>query len=1424
MTKVNNYFRTGSTAWILILMAFLLVMSGLGMSAFASVHADGHGGYSIKAMAVSDDEKPYCSFFANRAPTPQPLLKNCSMFKDNSCCLQQEIAATFGKVKPLKGSSRECQIHMNYLMCYICAPTQHMFYSRERLTVCEDFCDALYDACKSAILKGSLISHLYQNGRSFCLSRSFEVAPPTAVRCFRYYSEKDKNASKNIQYNIRLISMCLFIHVLSFLITKIPSGSPEMNTVTKGSKRSKVKHKLLSSVTETDSVKIVRGAMCFSNALPSMFTAIFLCSILLLPTSVHSVRPSDVNRWARLVSEDFSAFTEQGLQFDAIQRAYFDASYDTKVVDGKTKIKEVKQKLESFFSKKKTMAEQLARKVADLYDSWSVSTPVPISLQSLSGDDYKDADLVETLPGYMAYSSDFNLPVLLNASTVKIPDDVERNDPSVIKTVMLTSKLDQLFQENAKLDPDLRWQYFGSSNGVHRQFPGREWQSNFIGFREDFDPRLRPWYIAATSGPKDIVIILDGSTSMSANECLMKMKKVAKTLIGSLSPQDYLNVIVSRSTYYDNQGMKQEFAPESLACRSDRLLQATLNLRKSIMANIQLLKPNGGSDHRAAFTKAFKLLDGPSKSGCQSIIIFITDAAGKDKLQRCDPGYYRYDSESRRRYIPGDYCVYNIDDVINHVETLQKGRSEPVSIFSFVTKSDEQNIPFHQELTCQNRGMAVAIVDDDAIFKQMSPYFNNININSSAGDVVWTSPYIDKSGLGLMLSAAAPVYSNKTGKHLGVVGLDATLTSIERLLQYERRGMAYAFLIDEDATAVVHPFVKPSAELLEEAIFANIYSLETHNGKPAAFYNVVKEILQDRTGEYTIRDDAQRAVSFDNALYWRPEEYTHYVYTHIKGSDFYLVFSLGDGDDVVRYARPPNSYNLTYLSDLTGYLELKEEGKLIPLVTELRIVKDREKFTGLPVTMAASTVKLAPRCFCDPDDYVKLNRPSLFDIHEDINKPSSYSPPQCPNGTFQTGVRADVHLTAIPEDKWRRRDASIQNEIVWTYIGTASGVLRIFPGAELEKTYDTVSRPWYNSALINRGKVAISKVYLDASKIGKVVTFSKNVHKGPDKNPDPATCAAMPFGDGCRCTANNNCKSQFCFEKICASDMVQGVMGLDLFYDSFYDKVTRHLVDAHNRSVCKSVYSCRYGHTCKTKCYVVNGAANLVLDSAFLNVADTDRRLYEDVALSSRHGFVFHMLLNAGIYRSYTRTDYQGVCTLSNEDSINGKIWNSPMGVSAPPPKNASGPIPPFQNKYSCVREVMYYQVNYSALEAAGGMQYGSLAADPCARGEYYFTDIPGTNLFLLILDNYVERKSHFNFNCQIENRALNPGSFPVQKNLCVTDDHNIFKNITEGTCPARQTIVKTCMVSAANQNRPYLMILISYLALMIQYMRKPAL
>ena len=98
-----------------------------------------------------------------------------------------------------------------------------------------------------------------------------------------------------------------------------------------------------------------------------------------------------------------------------------------------------------------------------------------------------------------------------------------------------------------------RWQNFGSIEGFIRTYPTREWSLNFAGFHIDYDPRLRPWYIGATSGPKDIVIILDCSLSMAGKKFHMA-KQVAKTVLNTLTKQDYVNVICGHESHWDEVG------------------------------------------------------------------------------------------------------------------------------------------------------------------------------------------------------------------------------------------------------------------------------------------------------------------------------------------------------------------------------------------------------------------------------------------------------------------------------------------------------------------------------------------------------------------------------------------------------------------------------------------------------------------------------------------------------------------------------------------------------------------------------------------------------------------------------------------------------------------------------------------------------
>ena len=337
-------------------------------------------GYST--ISQHSDQPQYCSFFNNRAPSAQPGLKNCTWFKDNSCCMQQEIAATFGRVKPLKGASLSCQKYVNYLMCYICAPNQNIFYKRERLTVCESFCDSLYDACNSAILKGSVIRNLYSSGREFCQSRRFEVA---TTGCFTFDVSLDTSGSQNITGNVAFIlslfGLCVLFQCPSSwgtlsnftcLLRAITCGSGDspgagpsercsggevhrsgdLSTPDRGSTPTSTCRRRGA----TDRHQRSRGSgksrseMCrHGGKLPPWIdSASFIAAVLVvlhLPQETSALSTDDIKMWAQMLSSELTGMAKKGLRYEEIQQLYDRAHYATEFVNGTAKVLEVREKL-----------------------------------------------------------------------------------------------------------------------------------------------------------------------------------------------------------------------------------------------------------------------------------------------------------------------------------------------------------------------------------------------------------------------------------------------------------------------------------------------------------------------------------------------------------------------------------------------------------------------------------------------------------------------------------------------------------------------------------------------------------------------------------------------------------------------------------------------------------------------------------------------------------------------------------------------------------------------------------------------------------------------------------------------------------------------------------------------------------------------
>lgn len=72
--------------------------------------------------------------------------------------------------------------------------------------------------------------------------------------------------------------------------------------------------------------------------------------------------------------------------------------------------------------------------------------------------------------------------VNISLSAVHVPTNVFDGAPDVMKGIYWSKRLNRIFIDNFDSDPSLSWQFFGSSTGFMRQFPGncpsRRWWGN----------------------------------------------------------------------------------------------------------------------------------------------------------------------------------------------------------------------------------------------------------------------------------------------------------------------------------------------------------------------------------------------------------------------------------------------------------------------------------------------------------------------------------------------------------------------------------------------------------------------------------------------------------------------------------------------------------------------------------------------------------------------------------------------------------------------------------------------------------------------------------------------------------------------------------------------------------------------------------
>ncbi|CAI9736897.1 Hypothetical predicted protein [Octopus vulgaris] len=1123
----------------------------------------------------------------------------------------------------------------------------------------------------------------------------------------------------------------------------------------------------------------------------------------------------DVQNWAILIQNYILQLASDGIKKDYSQSYLDQANYTFEKKNGTEIVLKMKEKLGEYFRKKKRAANRLADKVRDLYDETLANKdkyPTPDRLPLLSSEVYMDSDIPSKLPA-LDFSPYFKQPVSLNRSTIKIPDEVPRDEKNTIDTISFTARLDDVFKQNMDDDPLLRWQYFGSVHGPIRIFPGREWGINFAGFYNDYDPRTRPWYIAATSGPKDVVIVIDCSLSMKGQKFEIA-KAVAKVVISTLTKQDYVNVICARASHWDEVGKWHHFTTEVLSCQQNRMVPATIAHRKDLIEKIYSLKAGGTSELEKSFQMSFDLLNSYPRTGCQSIIVFATDGVDTDGEQiRCGPGYY-----TRSGYVPGPICRYNWTKVWHVSNEKNLNLAPQARIFSYLIKEDAEIFP--GKLACAHHGSLKKLETGENLISQMSNYFEFLSSNAKNNLALWTSPYLDALGLGLMVTHAIPVISNITGKTIGVIGVDATLDEIENFLTKNQWGTVQSFLINKQGETIFHPKLKPSTNLVDDPIFIPISQLERDkDGNPPEFGIIEQEMKAGLTGQIRINES-------------KHGDARTYYYGALNESEYSFAYILADTDMIFRRSQEPSDrskYGKSYYNLLIEYRSDLSRKQLPGVWEHLNVTENAPRYPGLRISYKFSTIFLPPMAHCDPTQYIyddNLTQKTI-DAHKWINSYDADLGCESLKQKFEKGVRADVLITEPIEEIWKTRAFESLSQVKWTNIGLRSGVFRTYPGHRSTRMYNPVKRPWYKRTSSAPHKTSISTPYMDAAGVGKIVTISQAVFEGMTPR-TTEECVKMkgPKPGGCTCNFDEDCLSRVCYVSMapgpnsqyrrCATERVEAVTGLDILYDDFQNKSMETMEASDRRKSCGQKYLCPDGEPgCQTRCYLFDSNAYLVMDPDFILASNLDESEYERVTLGKKEGEVMKDLIyKHSFFKRKEYIDFQGSCRISPEAP---KVTLE--GIPKKPEElddyyKTRGPIPQFHSEFGCIQDVVGFKAIDDAL-GSSGMITGNVSG-PCMSGFYYVKALPKTNLYLLVIENWKHYREtlFYNFNCRIAQSIVNSGAYRIINGTCAHEDTSSSTLAEDGKCPPLKNIKMPCAYIAGMSFKPSWWTIITGLAM----------
>ncbi|KRT83163.1 VWA domain-containing protein [Oryctes borbonicus] len=468
----------------------------------------------------------------------------------------------------------------------------------------------------------------------------------------------------------------------------------------------------------------------------------------------------------------------------------------------------------------------------------------------------------------------YNIEVNTTYSSVHVPTNIYDGFREAATAIQWSEALNEVFQTNYQSDPALSWQYFGSSTGIMRHYPSMKWV--IPESQDDFDCRVRTWYIEAATCTKDLVILVDSSGSMlGMNKHIASM--TVYTILKTLSNNDYVNIL--------NYSLNVNY---TVPCFQDKLIQATPENIDTFKLAVNSIEPQGKSSAEKALLESFRLLETYREKrnclkNCTQAIMLITDTLTKDYT-----------------------------DLISRQNLFNNGTEKLVRIFTYLIGKEGSNIEQLGRMSCQNRGYFTLVTDLETVTEAVFKYVDVIArplILHKRYPISWTHAYVDTNThteanepYRLLTSAAIPVYNrtaNLVGdvQLLGVAGTDVTVSSIRQLTFPYKLGVnAHGFIVTNNGYVLMHPGLRPMFKKKATPNYNSIDFTEVQQlddgSKPRQLATILLDLRAKLiSGNRGVMRDIPLKYHYNNMQRVSREAFDFY-YRKIKNTPFTMALAL----------------------------------------------------------------------------------------------------------------------------------------------------------------------------------------------------------------------------------------------------------------------------------------------------------------------------------------------------------------------------------------------------------------------------------------------------------------------------------------------------------------------------------------------------